>query len=407
MTGRLIICSLLFSWNTAAQEPDSLKLDSGDCISTHKTLGYRLHQLQSHLDKKARKSVDADYIEVPVKPWRIILRTKLSDIDVNFDNSIEDPTFNEKMDWRMSFSPPLSASVGFWVGYRGTGIAFSKSVTKKKGSSFTFGSTGAKYGFNLRLKGFETDETSLNATIYENGKVSKEELRGQMGSPVSIASLYLNGYYVFNGRRYSQAAAYNQSVIQRHSAGSLLVGATWYMSSFNYGDEKNAAMIILSHNVHRINMQQGSIGVGYGYNFVPIHGLIINAMIMPTVSVYNRVKTCKYDCNFTPFGGLGETDDYGEWNKETRRWDNGKTVKPLSLVEDEDWLADVDFWETEPETEYSWLRFDADVRAGVAYNWSNYFIGAQAQLNHFNCKKDKIRVGIFDWYALISLGVRL
>lgn len=407
MRGHLIICCLLFSWNAVAQEPDSLRLADRESIPTRKTLGYRLHQLQDFLDKKARKSVDSNYIEVPVKPWRIILRSKLSDIDVDFDNSIEDPPTKERLDWRMTFSPPLAASVGFWVGYRGTGIALSKSVTKKKAFSFSFSTTGSRYGLNLRLKSFESDEASLNATLYENDEVYKEDLQGRLGAPVSIASLYLNGYYVFNGRRYSQAAAYSQSVIQRRSAGSFLAGATWYMASFDYGNVKNAAMIILSHNVHRLQIHQGSIGAGYGYNFVPTRGLIINAMVMPTVSVYNRVKAFKYDCNYTPFSGQDETDDYGVWNQETHKWANGKDVKSLFLVEDESWMNDVDFWEAKPETEYSWLHFDADVRAGIAYNWKKYFVGAQAQINHFSSKKDKSRVTIFDWYARISLGVRL
>lgn len=407
MRGRLIICCLLFSWNAVAQEPDSLRLADRDSIPTRKTLGYRLHQVQDFLDKKARRSVDSNYIEVPVKPWRVILRSKLSDIDVDFDNSIEDPSTRERMDWQLKFSPPLSASVGFWVGYRGTGLALSRSVTKKKAFSFSFGTTGSRYGFNLRLKAFETDETSLHATSYENDEVYEGDLKGRLGAPVTIATLYLNGYYVFNGRRYSQAAAYSQSVIQRRSAGSLLAGATWFMSSFDYGDVKNAAMIMLSHNVHRIKMQQGSVGVGYGYNFVPVRGLIINAMVMPTVSVFNRMKSFKYDCNYTPFDSQDDTDDYGEWNQETHQWANGKSIKPVALVEEGAWLNDIDFWEAQPETKYSWLRFNADVRVGIAYNWKNYFVGAQAQFNQFNCKKDKSKVNIYDWYSRISLGVRL
>ena len=68
------------------------------------------------------------------------------------------------------------------------------------------------------------DEASVTATIYEDDKVEQLDYIGRTGAPVEMASLYLNGYHVFNGRRYSQAAAYNQSVIQRRSAAS---GSLW------------------------------------------------------------------------------------------------------------------------------------------------------------------------------------
>ena len=36
----------------------------------------RFHQLQQYLDNKAKSKVDPSYIEVPDKPWRVILRYK-------------------------------------------------------------------------------------------------------------------------------------------------------------------------------------------------------------------------------------------------------------------------------------------------------------------------------------------
>ena len=69
--------------------------------------------------------------------------------------------------------------------------------------------------------------------------------------------------------------------------------------------------------------------------------------------------------------------------------------------------ADGERWETGSEIEYSWLHFNFDLRLGIAYNWKNYFIGLQAQYNHFYYKKDISKVSILDAYAHISLGVRL
>ena len=306
----------------------------------------------------------------------------------------------------------MASSIGFWAGYRGTGVSYSFSLTKNAGRYFSISTTGAKYGFNFRLRRFQTDEASFTAADYFadgtlDGEVMKTE--GEMPSPVWIRSVYINGYYVFNGRRYSQAAAYNQSVIQRRSAGSFLAGATWYQSSFDYSNDANAFFAFIGHGVHRMKVHQANIGLGYGYNFVPFKGLVINAMVMPTISVYNRVKVDKYDFNYSFSYGEGETDDYGTWNPETRTWANGKTYKPIGLVsnDEEDWTNQIDFWDKGSETEYSALRLNVDMRVGIAYNWKNYFIGMQAQLNRFSYKEGHNKVILFDGYARVAVGVRL
>ena len=417
-----MICGVLFSMNVAAQEagvPDTMQVqdsllvaDSAKVQDNRKTLMGRLHQVQEYLDAKARKKVDANYIEVPDKPWRVMLRYKESLIDVDYDNSLIEPKTGDHMDWKLHFQPPVATSIGFWVGYRGTGISYSFPITKKAGRQFSITSTGAKYGFNFQLRRFSTNEAVLSYQLTEGGKVIEEvnDESGYLNAAAWIRSVYLNGYYVFNGRRYSQAAAYNQSVIQRRSAGSLLVGATWYQSSFDYGDMENKMMIFLANNVYRIKLHQANIGVGYGYNWVPCRGLVVNAMAMPTISVYNRVKVYKYKSNYDFFGETaGITDDYGEWNKETHMWANGKEQKPLVLDIDEgyDWTDDVDLWGEEEDTTYSMLKLNVDLRLGIAYNWKNWFIGAQAQFNNFNYSKDACKVNLFDAYARISLGMRL
>ena len=400
----MIICCLLFSLNAAAQEPETI--DSVSTQGSKTSLMTRVHQLQEYLDTKAKKKVDPAYIEVPDKPWRVILRYKENAVDVDYSQSIESPETNEYAEWNLCFEPPLASSIGFWVGYRGTGFSFSKSLTKNAGRYWSFSTTGAKYGFNFRLRRFKTQDARLTAKDYENGQITYEYDKDEtMPAPVWIRSVYLNGYYVFNGRRYSQAAAYNQSVIQRRSAGSLLLGATWYQSSFDYADMANAAYMVLGHGISRIKVHQANLGVGYGFNWVPFRGFVVNAMAMPTISVYNRVKAYKYETNYD-LSPNEPVDDFGDWNKETRRWANGKTHKPLGMVNPEGGNQ-FDYWDAEPEVHYSMLRLNLDLRLGIAYNFSNYFIGAQAQYNNFHYKTDNCKVNIFDAYARVAFGVRL
>jgi hypothetical protein len=300
----------------------------------------------------------------------------------------------------------MSPSIGVWAGYRGTGLAVAKSLGKKKGTTLSFSTTGAKYGANLRLRSFDVTDGTFTSTIYDNGKVIPMNGDARLLAPVNITSLYLNGYYVFNGRRYSQAAAYNQSVIQRRSAGSFLLGATLYLAGMDLSDDKNSSLILLSSNVGRIKMHQGNIGIGYGYNFVPFRGFVINAMAMPTISVYNRVKVYKYDYNYYPLDDVAKPlDSYGQWNSQTHTWANGEKYKPMD--EEGNYLQDVEGWEIESDVNNGRLQFNVDLRLGIAYNWSNYFIGLQGQFNRFSYKMNETKVVLIDSYARLSLGMRL
>ena len=410
MIGRVIVCCLLFSLNAAAQEQstthEQVTTDSVGTEKSESSLMVRLREVQQYLDDKAKGKVDPLYIEVPDKPWRVILRYKENVVDVDYSQSVDFPEYNEHADWELCFTPPVASSVGFWVGYRGTGFSYSKSLTKNAGRYYSISSTGAKYGFNFRLRRFNTQDAEFNAEDrnLDTGVGSKESTTVSMPAPVWIRSTYINGYYVFNGRRYSQAAAYNQSVIQRHSAGSLLLGATWYQSSFDYDDIKNFVYMIIGHGIYRAKVHQANIGVGYGYNWVPLRGLVVNVMAMPTISVYDRVKAYKYETNYK-MAPIEAEDNYGDWNRETKTWANGKTHKPLLMADLNN--SQFYFWEAEPEVIYSMMHFNLDLRLGIAYNWSNYFIGAQAQYNNFNYKSDNCKVNIFDAYARLSFGVRL
>ena len=405
MKGRIIICCLLFTLNAAAQEQADTDSVSRQDSST--SLMSKLRYVQQFLDNRARAKVDPHYIEVPEKPWRVILRYKETAVDVDYENDFYFPEDKERLFWKLCFEPPVAASVGFWVGYRGTGISYSHSLVKNAGRYFSISSTGAKYGFNFRHRRFSTDEVTFNAKYYQDEKVVEEQnIHDKIGAPVWIRSTYINGYYVFNGRHYSQAAAYNQSVIQRRSAGSILAGATWYQSSFDLSAAENSLFVLLSKNVGRIKMHQANIGIGYGYNFVPFRGFVINAMAMPTISVYNRVKVYKYDYNYYPLDDVAKPlDSYGQWNSQTHTWANGEKYKPMD--EEGNYLQDVEGWEIESDVNNGRLQFNVDLRLGIAYNWSNYFIGLQGQFNRFSYKMNETKVVLIDSYARLSLGMRL
>jgi len=361
-------------------------------------------KFQAWMDSSAVRKVDRNYIEVPERPWRVVLRTKTDefkmDVDSYFDDEYLEEKFGHEVDdgrfqWQQRYNPPAAQSVGFYAGYRGLGFSYSYYLRKKTGRSFSISSTGARYGLNFRLRRFKTNDVHVDAQLYEGDQeVDRVEGDGSSYDDIWVRSVIIDGYYLFNGRRFSQAAAYNQSVIQRRSAGSLMVGAMYHQSSLDLASDRNAAVIQMNGDWGKFSIRQLNLGVGYGYNWVPGRGWLLNAMVMPTVSVFNRVKTHYYDSNYALF-----YDDLSEEDKATH--------KPFPAdLEDESWLNDARIWETRTETKYSNLKLNMDARLSVTYNWKRCFVNVFGQFNTFEYGYSRTDVSITDWYVRASFGTR-
>ena len=380
--------------------------------------------IRQRLDSALFRKVDTTYIEVPKKAWRVILRPKINQIDTRVSSVLDDDLIAKlgeswgldltglHFDWLMKLEHPMSTSVGVWVGYRGLGIGYSQSLTKRSGRYFSLSSTGSCYGVTLSVRSFETDDLSTRINLsYIDEKYSERDDDYDSYAPIKVNTLFLDGYYVFNGKRYSQASAYNQSVIQRRSAGSFHLGLSRYQSSIDLSDKLNGDIILASNNIGKIKVHQGNVGFGYGYNWVPARNWLMNIMVMPTLAFYNRVKVTKYASNYNFFVIESDTEDYGTWDPEKRQWANGKTERPLpghvyDEEEDLSWQKDVDNWETGAERKYTRWKVNINAQAGITYFGKDWFAGIFGQLHRFSYNHDNMSVKIWDWYVRGSLGIR-
>ena len=367
----------------------------------------------NRLDTKALFKYDSRYIEVPDRPWRVILRGKMDEnkIDLNTANTwlLDGNQYN--MDITMKFDSEISKSAGVWVGYRGLGAAYFYNPGKKPGINLAVSGTGAKFGINFRVREMQIENLHLKAT--ETIGDSTEVLEGDYSfwTPINIRSLFLNGYYVFNGKRYSQGAAYNQVVIQRKSAGSFLLGVTAYASEVQLNtSSRNAGAIAITDSLGSISLGKISVGLGYGYNWVPARGWTVNAMVMSNISVSDKIIRTQYDCNYDFLANETElsVEDYGTWDSENHRWQNGKTHKPMYFNDEaQNWWDDIDMWQVNEESSRTRWAFNLDFRVGVAYCWKRYFVSLNGIFEHFNYGRENNKVDVLDWYATASLGIRL
>ena len=127
--------------------------------------------LQARLDSSTARKYDPAYIEVPDKPWRVVLRSKSQGYDMSVESEMDESYFIGKgfevdgggsLYWSTRLQPPITTSIGFFAGYRGLGFSYAKRVGKKNGNYYSFGTTGARYGLNVRLRDSNTEDVFVD-----------------------------------------------------------------------------------------------------------------------------------------------------------------------------------------------------------------------------------------------------
>ena len=341
-----------------------------------------VRRLLNLIDRMAVSGIDSNYIEIPEKPWAFVLRSNLSQSFINLNSEAID---DSPMKMRLRSTTSLTTSLGAWIGYRGYGIGYSIDLSGDKGSNFTtgfsnildlftnlnIGAMGGRYGVNLRIRSYQVDH-SLLAACEEGSKTSQvREHSMEIVEPMKVRSVFADAYYMFNGKHFSYAAAYDQSAIQIRSAGSLVAGLMYHYSRVEYDSGENIQLLDIMHGVGQMKMWQASLGAGYAYNWVPGKHWLVSVMLLPMITFYNRGKVFYYEY------------DHPEdpTNKEVHYVDSELTKNKVVP--------------------------NFDTRLSITYNRAHYYINAYGTYNSFrydNNAGGTIRLG--DWYAYFSWGLR-
>ena len=345
--------------------------------------------LKTLIDSSAVSSIDRNWIEQPKQQLAIEARTTFNQSKLKMETFWEEDNFTMVSKSNNGFS----TSAGLWLGYRGYGLGFSKELGNTTGSTFSFGAMGGRFGLNLRISSYKSDMPD----IYFNGEqVSGRNISDdRLDDPINVRNFFLDGYYMLNGKHFSYSAAYDNSLIQRRSAGSVVIGGMYFHSRVDYSADSNWLLTALMKDVGMVKFTQGSIGMGYAYNWVPARGLLVNAMAMPMFTFYNR--TTKYLYDFA-------------------------MIDPNGKIIDEEYLAGLDEGEyydilSDPKTKISAVnereektgnkpKFNFDMRLCVTYNWDRWYVRAYGHFNLFRYGSDLVSGRMTDWTAYAALGFR-
>ncbi|MBQ8709763.1 MAG: DUF4421 family protein [Bacteroidaceae bacterium] len=350
------------------------------------------NKAKDFVDKKWIKNVDTLYIQNPKQVWRISLDSYLSQSDLQMKSTIDGANFGAEGDVKCQprIRTDVSTSVGVRVGYKGLAAHYAFNVAGDKGRDFSLSSSGTWYCVHFRLHEFKTKEpqVKLEGNFYpEDGGDPEWESQTHkwiLASPIKAKTMVLDGYYIFNKRRFSYKAAYRQSVIQKRSAGSWLAGAMFYYSDFRFDDNTNADMILFMNDVGRIKQWEANVGAGYGYNYVPAKGWLISAMAMPMVTLYNRVKTYNFDSNLRQLAIDEEEHDADELEPEDYR------IQAMGT-----------------DAHNNRIRLNFNARLSLTYSWSRYFVNLNGQFYNFGYHHKGNSGRLNDWFANAAFGVRL
>ena len=209
---------------------------------------------------------------------------------------------------KYSISENICKKIGLEVGYGNVNLGYGIEVGPKsawKKSAFAFNILGKSWGVHLNyFKISNQFKSSLTiGTMGSEGYMHFDTIANELAL---LSNFTIDGYYVFNNKRFAYPAAYKMSLIQRHTTGSWMLTAR-YMQGFLYNSPEGA---MDSYNmVDCFNTMQASIGGGYSVNFVLWHkdpvglrseglrNLTINLTAMPVITVFNYLKTITYEYN--------------------------------------------------------------------------------------------------------------
>lgn len=334
--------------------------------------------IKDYMDSSTVKGIDRNYLEVPKKEWTAELTTTLNHATLKMETDWSYDEISGLLTARTNNG--IATAVGIALAYRSYGIGYSK-IVNGAGSNFSLSFSGSSYAINANIKSYSSDTPEVSFRGIVEGEEFIESSKEKINDPINVRTVFIDGYYLFNGKRFSYLAAYSPSLIQRRSSGSVMAGAMYYHARANYESNENIDMLLAMQGVGKMKLSQVCIGAGYAYNWVPARGWLVSAMAMPMLALYNKTKTYHYKFRY-----IGDPD-----------------IMP-DVYDPDQWELASD--EVEVNETPNRVKFNYDARIAIVHHWDNWFIRAYGHYNSFLFGQDNTSGRFTDWTIYASVGTR-
>lgn len=206
------------------------------------------------------RGLDTNYVALPKHRFKLAYSSDVGNVFTSI--KCTGVPYYESLNIYMhsNFTPKM----GFQVGYRNLSIGYQWNLFK--------GYNNFKIGLNQSAFGLEFNQRK---TAYAHGFFDATAIDGRLDlqpGDMNVNTISLSGWFALNRRRFSMPAAVKQSFIQRHSAGSILIYASYSYWDINVVNEDICSR---SGGLRELELYQASAGIGYGYNYTPNRGKIL------------------------------------------------------------------------------------------------------------------------------------
>ena len=234
----------------------------------------RLHRVDSVLTSRYYNApIDSNYIVRPEGKITLKASLKVSGNGIHARSTLGG---NES---KAHLKTDPRATIALAVSYRGVAAALSLNPSSVFGKK-----TDYEFNVNLSSRRFSVDASYQDSKTLAGEVHSSKETYLERGY-AHMKVVNIAAYYTFNSHRFSFPAAFNQSYIQRRSAGSWLAGLSYQGGTIKTSDSAPATAPQI-----RIEADHIGIGGGYGYNLVVRDRWLFHASMVPTVVIYNHNK---------------------------------------------------------------------------------------------------------------------
>ncbi len=222
------------------------------------------------------------------------------DFNLKYDESTTLPCLST-----YSLSENLCKKIGLEVGYGNVGFGYGLEVghrSAQKKRSFGLNIVGKSWGLHFNYFNISNPFNS-DIVIGEVGNPNYLEEHWTPEETALLSNLSVDGYYVFNNKRFAFPAAYKIGLTQRHTAGSWMI-TTRFMQGNLYNSPEAALNSFSLFNC--FSTMQFSVGGGYSANLVLWHkdpigpsdqglrNVTINLTALPVITLANHLKTSFY-----------------------------------------------------------------------------------------------------------------
>lgn len=278
------------------------------------------------LDRWQDEGVDTNYIRKPKLSRMVYLGyygyyqqhdmtfpVLVNDADIPLDHQYMPPNLAEHK-YMMADMGTYQSEFELGIDWRGIAIELPIPIRNRYSMSFGLAKNGSVWGARIRYKSLKNMEGVLDDSYNQTMTQWMRNVEDRTATPATTAEstipegkidlkiFYVEGYYVFNNKRFSLAAGAYGDMVQKRSAGSLFVMANYYQSQFGANN-------LFNHDRDIFRNRKLSLGAGYGYNWAINGGkLCIHMSIIPMVSLWNQM--------------VNKNEDYSQIEDERQSWAN-------------------------------------------------------------------------------------